>query len=484
MAPGRSGGEPSTRLLLSSGAAKLNCLTKSWYSSKLIAVPLLNAGCLKPPAPGRQPGTGGAEEQLINKRSQLSWLARIRTFDSLRLYRDYRYLWAGNFCANCAQWLQLLSVGWLVRDLTVSTGSSALLVVTAGGLNTLPILLLGPWGGVLGDRINRRKLVMTLQAFMACTALLFAFLVRSDYIEWWHAYVYVVVGGSSWAVTHSLRQALVANTVPRESVVNAYASNVFTITGTRMVGPFIGGILIATLGFFWNFTLEALLYAGTVLAYWRMKTPYYHGNASTATVSPWASLKEGIRYVRKGERVVFNLIVLGLIPNAVLHPVLFLLPVFTTEVLHGGADMGGVLLATTGLGGFLSAFTIASGGFQFRRGFVCLGAVAVSSVSVILFAQASWVVAAMLLIGIMSFGQGTFRTTSGSVIQLLVPDVLRGRVTALQQYTQGFLILTSLLIGWFVDLTTVVIAIMSIGATGLGLAIFSSLTLRRVRQLG
>ena len=181
--------------------------------------------------------------------------------------------------------------------------------------------------------------------------------------------------------------------------------------------------------------------------------------------------------------MVFNLIVLGLIPNAVLHPVLFLLPVFTTEVLHGGADMGGVLLATTGLGGFLSAFTIASGGFQFRRGFVCLGAVAVSSVSVILFAQASWVVAAMLLIGIMSFGQGTFRTTSGSVIQYMTPDVLRGRVTSLQSYAQGFLILTSLLIGWFIDLTTVVIGIMTIGAVGLGLAILSSLAFRRVRQL-
>jgi MFS family permease len=410
-------------------------------------------------------------------------LTRIRTFDSLRLYRDYRYLWAGNFCANCAQWLQLLTVGWLVRDLTASTGSSALLVVTAGGLNTLPILVLGPWGGVLGDRINRRKLVMALQAFMAAAALLFAFVVRSGHVEWWHAYVYVVVGGSSWAVTHSLRQALVANTVPRESVVNAYAANVLTITGTRMVGPFIGGVLIAALGFFWNFAFESALYVGTVLAYMRMRTPYYHGSASTVMVSPLTSLKEGIRYVWKGERVIFNLITLGLIPNAILHPVLFLLPVFTAEVLHSGADVGGILLATTGFGGFLSALTIASGGLQSRRGFVCLGAIAVSSVCVILFSQASWLVAAMVLIGIMSFAQGTFRTTSGSVIQLMVPDVLRGRVTALQQYTQGFLILTSLLIGWFVDLTTVVIAIMTIGAAGLGLAAYSSLTLRRVRQL-
>jgi len=83
----------------------------------------------------------------------------------------------------------------------------------------------------------------------------------------------------------------------------------------------------------------------------------------------------------------------------------------------------------------------------------------------------------------MSFAQGTFRTTSGSVIQIMTPDALRGRVTSLQSYAQGFLLLTSLLIGWFVDLTTVVIAFVTIGAAGLGLAIISSLAFRRVRQL-
>ena len=342
---------------------------------------------------------------------------------------------------------------------------------------------MGPWGGVLGDRLSRRNLVMAFQAFMACAALLFAFLVWSGHVEWWHAYVYVIIGGSCRAVTHSMRLALVANTVPREYVVNAVAANVFTIGGTRMIGPFIGGFLIATLGFFWNFVFESALYAGTVLAFWHMRTPYSFRSASTVRVSPLASLKEGLRYVWKGERVIFNLIVLGFIPNAILHPVLFLLPVFTAEVLHGGPGIGGILLSTTGLGGFIAALAIASGGFQSRRGFICLGAIAASSIFAILFSQASWVVAAMLLVGLMSFAQATFRTTSGSVIQLMTPDALRGRVTSLQQFGQGFLILTTLLIGWFADLTTVVIAIMSIGAMGLGLAIFSGIALPRVRQL-
>ncbi len=420
-------------------------------------------------------------------------MSRVRTFDSWIRFRDYRFLWIGNFCAHGAQWLQLLTVGWLVRNLTAASGSSALLVVTAGGLSTLPILLFGPWGGVLGDRLDRRKVVMAIHCFMAAAALTFALLVRSGGVEWWHAYAYVIVGGVCWSITFPLRQSLVANTVPRESVVNAYATNVFTITGTRILGPFIGGLLITTLGFFWNFALEAALYAGTVLAFLPMKTPYYQEKAAqekaaqekaaTEVSSPLASLKEGIRYVWKGERVIFNLITLGIIPNVILHPVLFLLPVFTIQVLHSDADVGGYLLATSGLGGFLSALTIASGGLLSRRGIVCLGGIAASSISVILFAQAHWLPAAFFLIGLMSFAQGTFRTTSGTLIQLVVPDALRGRVTSLQQYTQGFLILSSLLIGWFVDLTTVTIGIMTVGGVGLVLAVFSAATLHRVRRL-
>ena len=398
-------------------------------------------------------------------------------------YRDYRFLWTGNFCSNCAQWLQLLTIGWLVRDLTATSGSSALLVVTAGGLHAVPILVFGPWGGVLGDRLDRKKVVMVTQAFMASMALLFAVLVWSGQVEWWHAYAYVLVGGACLSITMPLRQALVANTVPRESVVNAYAANVFTITGTRIVGPFVGGVLIATLGFSWNFGLEAALYAGTVLAFLPMRTPYYLGKSSAGPRSPLASLKEGIRYIWKGERVIFQLIVLGLIPNVILHPVLFLLPVFTTEVLHGRADVGGYLLATTGFGGLLAALTIASGGLNRRRGLVCLGAVTMSSFCAVLFAHSPWLAAAVVLIGLFSFAQGTYRTTSGSVIQLLVPDALRGRVTSLQQYGRGFLILSSLLIGWFIDLTTVTIALTAVGAVGLGLAVFSTFTLRRVRQL-
>ena len=373
-------------------------------------------------------------------------------------------------------------MGWLVRDLTDSLASSGLLVVTVGGITTLPTLIVGPWAGVLGDRVDRRKLVIVVQSFMAMAALIFALIVGSGHVEWWHAYLYVIISGVCWSTTLTMRQTLVANTVPREALVNAYASNTLTITGTRMIGPFIGGVLITTIGFSWNFAIEASLYAATVLAFLPMKTPYAQPRQAQSNGSPLANFMEGIRYVRKDERVIWNLVLLGLIPNVLLHPAWFVLPVFTVEVLNKSADIGGVLLAVTGLGGLVSAVTIASVGFGSRRGLICLGSILLASLAVLLFAHSQWLILAAVLIGLMSLAQATFRTSSSTLIQSLVPDHLRSRVTSLHMYSQGFVFMSSLAIGFLVDLTSVVVALTAVGLAGLVLGSISYLILPRVRQ--
>lgn len=388
----------------------------------------------------------------------------------------------GNFFANTAQWLQLLSVGWLVRDLTDSFASSGLLVVAVGGITTLPTLIIGPWAGVLGDRVDRRKLVMAIQSFMTCAAIVFAFLVHSGHVEWWHAYVYVLVSGVCWSTSVTMRQTLVANTVPREALVNAFASNTLTITGTRMIGPFVGGILITTLGFTWNFAIEAGLYAATVLALLPMKTPYFLQRPADSGGSFLANFLEGIRYIRKEERVILNLILLGLIPNVLLHPVWFMLPIFTVEVLHRSADVGGYMLAVTGFGGLVSAVTIASVGLGNRRGLICLWSILVSSITVVLFANSHWLIPALVLIALMSLAQANFRTSASTLIQTLVPDHLRSRITSLHMYGQGFVFLSSLAVGLLVDLTTVVVALTVVGVAGIVLGLLSYTMLPRVRQ--
>ena len=302
-------------------------------------------------------------------------MPRLQTFDAWIVSRDYRLLWVGNFFANTANWLQLLTLGWLVQHLTKDTGASALLVIGVGGINTLPGLIIGPLGGVLGDRVDRRRLIIFLQAFMAIFSFGFAWVVHLQYVEVWHVFAYAIVSGACLSITQPMRQALIANTVPRHMLGNAYATNVLTIPGTRAIGPFIGGILVATLGFFWNFTIESLLYLGMIVAFLPMRTSYAsvsRRRPAAGTGGFFTDLIEGFRYIWSGNRVLFFLITLTIVPNVILQPVIFALPLFTDEILKRGADVGGYMLAINGFGGFLMALTIASFGFFFKRGMVCL----------------------------------------------------------------------------------------------------------------
>ena len=424
-------------------------------------------------------------------------LPRLHTFDSLIRYREYRLLWTANFFSNSAQWFQLLSVGWLVQSLTVGSSTSALQVITVGGISTLPVLFVGPWGGVLGDRVDRRKLIMVGQTVMAIAAVLFALLVASGKVQVWQVYGYVLFIGVFLSINRPLRQAMIANTVPREAFGNAFAANTFTIAGTRMIGPFFGGVVIATLGFTWNFMMEAALYTAALLVLLPMKTPYRTEAQASGqprrrpaeprlagrSISPLADLREGLRFIWKGEPAILNLMLLSLVPNVIMNPVLFLLPVFTSEVLHRGADVGGYLLAATGFGALTSAIIIASVGFVIRKGRVVLGSVVVGSVALILFAHAPWLALTFIFLISMSAALNAFRTSEGTLVQLLTPDRLRGRVTGLHSYGQGLVVLSSLLIGWFAGITSITIAITAVGGVSLVLSVCALLGASRVRRL-
>ena len=409
-------------------------------------------------------------------------IPRMRTFDSFA-YKDYRYLWIGNFFANNAQWLQLLTVGWLVRGLTAGSSTSTLFVVTVGGMSLLPGLIMAPIAGTLGDRMDRRKLVIGIQAFMAAFSFLFAVMVGQQLVTVWHAYIYVFVSGVCVSISQNSRMALVANTVPRHAMAHAFATNVLTIPGTRMIGPFIGGILITTLGFFWNFTLESLLYLGTILVFLPINTPYAQARRARANTSFLSDLIGGFTYVWKDKRVLLYLTMLGFIPNTILQPVMFLLPVFTDEILRRGADVGGYFLAINGLGGLLMALFIASFGFVFKKGNIVLWCALGSSIFILLFSYAIILPLAFLLIMLFASTQTAFRTTNGTLMQLLVSDDMRSRVTSLQRYSMGGVIISSFAIGWFARLTSVSIALLAMGIIATILAAAFYIFAKQIREL-
>lgn len=401
-------------------------------------------------------------------------------------YRDFRLLWFANFCAFTGQWLQLLSIGWLVKELSAGSGVGGLLVLSASALNTLPGLVVNPLTGVLGDRLDRRKLAIVVQSVAAVLALGFAFLVDTDYIRPWHAYAYVLISGCCLAITQPIQQVMISNTVPRGAITNAYAINTLTVTGTRIFGPFVGGILIASTGYFWNFALEAVLYLGVVLMLIPMRVPYTAAEPPGAStrIHPIGDIRDGLLHLWREQREILHIALLSVVPNTILHPLWFLLPLFTVEVLQAHADMGGYLLAITGVGGLISTLCIATWGFPFRRGQILFATAILSSLSTMLFAHCSWLWAAFTVLAVMSFFQAYFRTTAGTLVLTIVPDQYRTRTMALLAYERSSLIGVSVAVGILADFTSASMAIVAIGALGLSLTLACLATLPRVRALG
>lgn len=360
-------------------------------------------------SPRTQPETASPAADRPQRRGRLPGLG---AFSVARQYRDFRYVWLGNFFAIAAQWLQMLSIGWLVLELT---DGNALLTGTAVGIRTIPVLIIGPWAGVLGDRVDRRKLVMITQSAMAVAAILFAILViSSDWsgdtitgpLRWWHPFIYMTIAGIAHSIIQPVRQAMVANTVPRNALAGALALNGMVYPSTRVLSPAIGGLLIAFLGFKWNFFLEALLYVLIVLLLLPVKLPY-RTDAPRSRESAFASMLSGLRYV-KNEKRILQLILLPLIPNLVFQPLVFVLPIFTTEVLDRGPDAGGALAAAVGVGGFIAAVFIALAGYIFPKGIAAFLGLIGGCVFVILFSQSYWMAVSFGMLMVWDFASMSF----------------------------------------------------------------------------
>ena len=409
------------------------------------------------------------------------------SLSTIKTYKDFRYLWVGNFFTVGAQWLQVLTVGWLVLELTEG---NALLTGSVVGIRTLPVFITGPLAGVLADRLDRRKIVMITQGSMACAAGLFAFLVistdlESDPIrgplEWWHAFIYMGIAGVAHSIIQPVRQAMVANTVPREAITSALALTGMAHPSMRIAGPAIGGLLIATLGFNWNFFLEAIAYFAIVLLMVPVKLPYRQTKQAEHT-SPFKSMAEGVDYVLHEKRIL-QLIVMSFIPNFVFQPLAFVLPVFTTEVLHRGPGSGGLLAAAIGMGGIIAAIIIASMGYFVRKGLATLLGMTGGCIFILAFANSTWFIASLVLLAGMGFCQYVFRVGNSTLLQIIVPDDLRGRVMSIYFLDNGFTPLATFLISLLVHVWNPSGAFTVIGGISVILGLILCITFIQARDL-
>ncbi|HSK25693.1 MAG TPA: MFS transporter [Jiangellales bacterium] len=362
------------------------------------------------------------------------------TFRSLRI-RDYRLFWSGMAVSNVGTWMQRVAQDWLV--LVLSGGSGAALGITTG-LQFLPFLLVAPFGGLLADRLPKRYLLMGTNAFMGALAVLLGVLSITGIAQVWHVYVLAFLLGVGTALDNPARQSFVADIVGTDDVANAVALNSASFNAARMVGPATAGLLIAAFGPGPVFLVNALTFAGPLVALALMRGA---GAVVTDTVQRRPGMiRDALRYVRRRPDIVGVLAILFFVGTFGLNFQLTT-ALMATEVFGLGAGAYGLLGSIMAIGSLAGSLLAARRGRP-RRRVVVGAAVAFGLLEIAAGLMPTYWLFALSLVPV-GMAALTFITTANAYVQTSVSPAVRGRVMAL--YLMVFMGGTPLgapVIGW------------------------------------
>ena len=367
-----------------------------------------------------------------------------QTFISLQ-HGSFRTLWVGILFMSAGAWVQQVTVGWLLYDLT----GSAVLLGALNGLRALPYLVLGLFTGVIIDRVDRRKFLLLIQPFMIAATFAMGVLIVTERIEVWQLFVFVLISGIAWSISQPLRQVMVPSLVPKKHLTNALSLTSMGHNINKILGPALGGILIAAVGAGGNFFVQSVAYTGVLFMVFTLRLPKEQVQARKSTAV--SQIKEGLKYVRS-KPALLAVISTALVPPIFGMPYMSLMPIFQKDVLGVGPEELGLLLAAPGIGALISLSTLATFGDRIRRkGIFLLGGIGFFGVSIFLFSRTpSYPLALLPLVGA-GFFQLTYLTMSYTMIQLLTPDELRGRVMSLYFLNRGLGPIGSLMAGVLAD---------------------------------
>ncbi len=357
---------------------------------------------------------------------------RPRIFASLR-HADYRYLWTGTLMMSTGQWVQQVTLGWLLYDLT----GNSMLLGALNGLRALPFLVTGPMAGVAADRMDRRKLLLYTQWVLIITAILMGALVASPFLHVWHIFLFTLITGVAWTITEPVRMSMIPSVVPKRDLANAIALNSGGFNLMKVIGPALGGAMIAWFGAADNFFVQGIAYIGVLAMIYLMHIPPHSAEAKRATA--FANLKEGVAYVWSTPAVL-ALMMLAYVPRVFAVPYQTLMPVFQKDVLHVGPEGLGLLMAAPGVGAVIAVLTLASLGHRIKRqGLLLVGSIVILGFFLIVFSQLTSLPLALITLVIAGAFQMFFLASTATMLQLVVPDELRGRVMSLYMLDRGFM---------------------------------------------
>jgi MFS family permease len=342
------------------------------------------------------------------------------------------------------------------------------------------MLFLSMPAGVLADRVDRRKLLLTAQIVAAVIAAVLAFLVITDLVRPWHVLVTSFLSGAAMSFVFPTRQALVPNLVPRENVANAVALNSAGQNSTRVLGPSLAGVLIGVIGTAGCFFLQAVSLVWAAALSFRMRIT--SARANRARASAVANLTEGFRYIL-GSPKLTGLIGLAAIPTVLGMPFQQMLPVVARDVLHTGSGGLGLLMAGSGVGALAGSLAYAAVGEMSRQGRALIGTAAGFGLSLCVFALASSLPLALVLVAFASGVSAFYMSMNNTLIHMTVTDELRGRVMAVYLMTWGLMPFGTLPMGALADAFGAPLAIAAGGLATTLMVLLIALRLPALREL-
>ncbi|MBX3030682.1 MAG: MFS transporter [Chloroflexi bacterium] len=355
--------------------------------------------------------------------------------EGLRVFRhrNFRLFYSGQLISLIGTWMQAVAQDWLVLELT----NDPLALGLVAAAQFLPVMILGLFGGVVADVIPKRIGLLVTQVSAATIALVLGLLVLDGHVQVWHVMVMAILLGTVNAFDMPIRQSFVVEMVGRSDVASAVALNSAAFNAARIVGPALAGLLIGIIGIAPLFLLNAASYlvviAGYLMMDVRQLAPVAHAHLERSVRAVADSLVEGLRYVRATPVILLSIVLVGGISMLALNfPVLG--PLAARDLLGGGADTYGFMMASAGVGSLVSALTLAFGGrATLKRVFLggMLVGLAVAGVGL-----SSLVPVTVLLMMVVGWSTVAIGATTNTIIQLNVPDALRGRVMSV--YTTVF----------------------------------------------
>lgn len=390
-----------------------------------------------------------------------------QTFRALR-NRNYRLFYFSQGVSLSGTWMQTIAQAWLVLQIT----DSKVALGTVVFLQFLPITIFVLFAGVIADRVPKRNFLFLTQSVAMTQAFALTVLVWSGHVQLWHIYLLAMMLGMANAFEQPTRQALVVELVGKRDVMNAIALNSGMFNAARLVGPAIGGFVIAAVGVQGAFLLNGLSFFPVVIALAMMRMSEMHPieRRETTGVHVFAELREGLAYVFSTPPA-FLIVVLVAIVGTFGYNFTVTLPLVDKYVLHRGEIGLGFLTAALGLGSVIAALILAGqetarkrtmfiGGGVFA---VLLGAVAVSQ----------WYFVTLVLLLFAGMFSTAFHATANTSLQLTAPDRLRGRVMGIYMLLfAGSTPIGGLLTGYMAQLWGVPTAVgICAGMSTLGVAI-------------